>query len=240
MDEGLDRAADRVDWILVIAGLIVVMAMAGQSVKGRMGAAEAAPLLWPAEVQRYTRVGGYLTVPSGESCYEAAGRLVPQASAQERWLVGQELAAINNLRAGRVPHGQQRLRVPIYRPYHGARSCYATVDLRTWHVCVMAGMRYGVRPSLLVGIRVHEGGNRPSPRAPWGCKPYGSYGLRDEAMMAARIVRRHADRYGWDAWAPTRGRCDRLGGYYTTGRWAASNEHWGACVWAIMRRAEGA
>lgn len=129
--------------------------------------------------------------------------------------------------------------MPIYRAYQGPQSCYATVDLRTWHVCAMAGMRYGVRPSLLAGVRFHEGGNHLASRAPFGCQPYGSYTLRDEAMMAARIVRRHADRYGWDGWAPTRPWCDRLGGYYTTGRWGATNSHWGSCVWAIMRRAEG-
>lgn len=195
---------------------------------------------WPTNVPRWTRTGSWYEVKhDGQTLQSVANHLLADGTAQDKWLYGQELVAIRRVPAATIiPRGSQ-VRVGCYHRYHGPASRYHTVGMREYHLCVMAGMRYGVRPSLLVGVRLHEGGNRYPAWSPWGCKPHGKYTLRQEAFLAAKIVRRHANRVGWNAWNPTRAQLQRLGGYYTTGRWSAVNTHWGNCVHAIMHRAEG-
>lgn len=195
---------------------------------------------WPSSTTRWTRAATWYEVKhTGQSLASVAHYLLPEGNPQETWLYAQELAAIRGVPAATIIPKGTRLRVSVYKPYHGPASRYHTVGIRTWHVAVLAGMRFRVRPSALVGIRLHEGGNRLSPRSPWGCKPHGGYTFRGEAMKAAEIVRRHANRKGWDSWKPTRTDLDRLGGYYTKGDWGAVNTGWGACISAIMQRAEG-
>jgi len=194
---------------------------------------------WPQNVPRYTRVGGWYTIRAGGDCYDVAGRLLLESTAQERWLVAQEVAAVNGLRASAALPAGHRLRVPIYRRYKGAADNYATVDIRTWHVCVLAGMRYGIRPCVLVGVRLHEGGNWPQPTSYFGCKPYGAYSLRAEAYKSASILARVCDRYGYCGWHLSRAELERVGYYYKWGKWGGQAEDWARCVQTISRRAEG-
>jgi len=194
---------------------------------------------WPENVPRYTRVPGHYAIRAGGDCYDVARRLLPQGTRQQHWLVAQEIAAINGVSAGTALPRGHRMRVPIYRRYRGAAGNYATVDIRTWHVCVLAGMRYGIRPSTLVGVRLHEGGNWPQPRSYFGCKPYGAYNLRAEAYKSASILARVCRRYGYCGWHLSRAEIERMGYYYKWGKWGGRAGHWAACVQTISRRAEG-
>lgn len=195
---------------------------------------------WPSDVQRWTREASYYEVKhEGQTLRSVANHLLPEGTGQERWLYAQELAAIRGASATTVMPKGTLLRVGRYRPYNGPARNYYTVGMRSYHLSVMYGMRFGVRPSLLVGIRLHEGGNDCRNSAAWGVEAYRGKGLRVQAREAARIVRRHANRFGWDAWHPTRYWLNRLGGYYTTGHYSATNTHWGGDVAAVMVRAGG-
>jgi len=216
--------------VLVLAALLVVALP-------RRGCADT---YWPRGVPRWMRAASWYEVKhDGQTLYSVARYLLPEGNGQDKWLYAQELAAIRGVPAATKLRRGALVRIGHYKLYHGPRSRYATVDMRTWHLCVMAGMRYGVRPSVLVGIRLHEGGNRLRAYSPWGCKPHGSYTLRQEAFLAARIVARHARHVGWDAWRPRAHDLVSLGGYYTTGCWGTTNAGWARNVKAIMDRAEG-
>ena len=227
------RISDIIWWIAVLV-------IAAWAVLACVKAGCAATYYWPSSVTRWVRTPSWYEVKhDGQTLQSVADYLLPEGNAQEKWLYGQELALIRGCRAATVVPKGTRVRIGYYHVYHGPASRYHTSGMRSWHVAVLAGMRFGVRPSVLIGIRLHEGGNRLNPRSPWGCKPHGGYTFRAEAMKAAEIVRRHANRKGWDGWSPTRGDLDQLGGYYTKGKWGAVNAGWGACVFAVMHRAEG-
>ena len=185
---------------------------------GRVVLGVALLLLGAAQAAGVVRYEATYTVKWGGHAGHVAARVAPQTAGTDRWLVAQEICALNGLPSAtyRLSVGD-KLRVPVYE--RRTRAPYAIHPYRRWHCAVMSALRYLVSPRLLYAVASHE--NPLNDADACGCKGYS--GLRDEFASCARTCRHFI---GDAALSPTLADVRRLGAWY------AEDPGWARKVWA--------